>query len=186
MSTPTSQLVGISGTFASGKDTVAEYLVRDFGFVHASTSDLVREVALRERGSVERPVLREVAEGYRKAHGAGVFVDMALEKPRPLVVTGIRSLGEAKAITQAGGILLFVDAPVEVRYQRMKSRLRDDETQLSLDEFVKNEEKEMYGGPSDADFNLRGIKALADVTIENTMPLDDYIALAYQKLGLKP
>jgi len=178
-------LIGIAGSFASGKDTVAHRLVADFGFTHVSTGDIVREIALRERDSIERPVLFEVAEHHRKQDGAGVFVRHALQKPRPLVVTGMRSLGEAKELKQHGGTLLFIDAPVEVRYDRMRSRSRDAETGLTLDQFRANEEKEWHAGDGDADFNLGGIKAMADITIDNTLPVDDFIAIAYAALGLK-
>ncbi len=178
-------LIGISGTFASGKDTIAEFLVRDFGFTHVSTGDMVRKVATEKYGSIERPVLVKTATELRYANGAGALVEEALKESRPLVITGIRSMGEAKALKTAGGILLFVDAPVEVRYQRVKSRQRDNETELTLQQFQANEEKEMYAGPNDEDFNIRGIGEMADIHIENTLPLDDYAALAYQKLGLK-
>lgn len=179
------QLIGIAGSFASGKDTVAHRLVEDFGFTHVSTGDMVREVALRERDSIERPILREVAEQHRKRDGAGAFVRHALQKPHPLVITGIRALGEAKELKAHGGKLLFIDAPVEVRYERMKARHRDAETELSLEEFHANEEKEWHAGESDADFNLRDIKAMADITIDNTLPVDDFIAIAYAALGLR-
>lgn len=177
-------LVGISGTFASGKDTVAEFLVRDFAYTHVSTSDMVRKVAMNEYGSIERPVLVKTATELRYKHGAGALVDEALKEPRPLVITGIRSLGEAKSLKAAGGTLLFVDAPIEVRYKRVKSRARDNETLLTLEEFRANEEKEMYAGPNDEDFNIRGIDDMADIHIENTLSLEQYIALAYNKLGL--
>lgn len=179
------QLIGISGTFASGKDTVAKFLVQDFGFTHVSSSNIVRKVAMKKYGSIERPVLAKTATELRYAQGAGALVLEALKAPRPLVITGIRTLGEAKTLKAAGGTLLFVDAPVELRYERVKSRKRDSETQLTLDEFKANEAKELYGGPNDEDFNIRGIGNMSDVTIENTMLLADYIALAYEKLGLK-
>lgn len=129
------QLIGIAGSFASGKDTIAHALVADFGFTHISTGDMVREVALRERGSIERPVLHAVADEHRHRDGAGAFIKHALKKPRPLVVTGIRALGEAKELKSQGGLLIFVDAPVEVRYERMRARHRDKETELSLADF---------------------------------------------------
>lgn len=179
------QLIGISGTFASGKDTVAEFLVKDFGFTHASTGDMVRKVAMEKYGSIERPVLAKTATELRYENGAGALVLEALKEQRPLVITGIRSLGEAKALKDAGGILLFVDAPLKVRYERVKSRSRDNETALTLDEFKANEEKELYAGPNDEDFNIRGIGEMADIKIENTVPLGEYIQLAYSKLGLK-
>lgn len=179
------QIIGISGTFASGKDTIADYLVKDFGYTHVSTGDLVREVAMKEYRSIERPVLNKVATDHRKKDGPGVFVEIGLDRPRPIVFTGIRSLGEAKTIKQHGGTMIYVDAPLEIRYERMVSRVRDGEAQISLKEFKEREEKEMYSGPTDADFNIRGIGEMADICIDNDLSLDDYIKLAYQKLGLE-
>ena len=179
------QLIGISGTFSSGKDTIAHRLVADFGYTHVSTSDLVREEALRQYDSIERPVMHKVADEYRKENGAGAFVKLALAKPRPLVVTGLRSLGEAQVVKQNGGLLLFVDAPLEVRYNRMVSRLRDGEAQISLEEFRQREEKEMYSGPTDADFNIVGISKMADITFHNSGSYEQFIAEVYAKLGLK-
>lgn len=178
------ELIGIAGSFASGKDTVAHALEADYGFTHVSTGDMVRAAAQRERGSIERPVLFEVANEHRHRDGAGVFVLHALEKPRPLVITGIRSLGEAKALKAAGGTLLFIDAPAEVRYERMKARHRDAETELTLEEFEANEAKEWHAGETDADFNLRDIKAMADVVMDNVVPLKEFIRQAEAHLNL--
>lgn len=179
------ELIGIAGSFASGKDTIAHALEADYGFTHVSTGDMVREVAMRERGSIERPILREVADEHRHRDGAGVFIEHALsDKPRPLVITGIRSLGEAKALKAAGGTLLFIDAPAEVRYERMQARHRDQETELTLEQFEANEAKEWHAGDDDADFNLRDIKAMADVVMVNVVPLSDFIVEAEQKLNL--
>jgi len=178
------EVIGIAGSFASGKDTIAHALEADYGFTHVSTSDMVRAAAMRERGSIERPVLFEVATEHRHRDGAGVFVVHALEHQRPLVVTGIRSLGEVKALKAAGGILLFIDAPIEIRYERMKARHRDAETELTLEQFKANEAKEWHVGDDDADFNLRGVKAVADVVMENTVPIKDFIAEAEIHLNL--
>ena len=127
----------------------------------------------------------EVADQHRKRDGAGVFVRHALQKPHPLVITGIRSLGEAKELKNHGGVLLFVDAPSEVRYERMRSRNRDAEVGLTLEQFQANEAQEWHQGETDADFNLRDIKAMADITIDNTLPVDQFVAIVYAALGLK-
>jgi dephospho-CoA kinase len=89
-----------------------------------------------------------------------------------------------RTVRQAGGVIVFVDAPVEVRYERMKARERDAEAVLTLEQFRANEEKEMYSGPNDADFNLRQIKAEADVVIENSVTLESFLAECYARLGL--
>lgn len=179
------KLIGVAGSFASGKDTIAHALEADYGFTHVSSGDMVREVAMRERGSTERPILREVADEHRHRDGAGVFIEHALaDKPRPLVITGIRSLGEAKALKAAGGTLVFIDAPAEVRYQRMQERHRDKETELTLEEFEANEAKEWHAGEDDADFNLRDIKAMSDIVLDNVLPLKQFIAEAEKRLTL--
>ncbi len=178
------EIIGLAGTFASGKDTLAKRLVADFGYTHVSTSDLVRKVAQQERGSIERPVLFEVATKHRQADGAGYFAELALQSEKPLIVSGLRSLGEMRTVRQAGGVIVFVDAPVEMRYERMKARERDAEAVLTLEQFRANEEKEMYSGPNDADFNLGQIKAEADVVIENSVTLESFLAECYARLGL--
>jgi len=177
-------LIGIAGTLATGKDTVADHLASDFGYTHVSLGDIVREVAMKERGSIERPVLYEVAHQHRHSNGAGAFALLALEKPHPLVITGVRSLGEAKTIKEAGGLLLFIDAPIEIRYERMKSRARDAETELTLEGFRENEQKEWYAGPHDADFNLRDIKEMSDIVIDNALELQPFIKEVYTRLEL--
>ena len=177
------ELIGLAGTFASGKDTLASRLVLDHDYVHVSTGDMVRKVARQERGSIERPVLHEAADAHRKDDGAGYFAQQALQEPRPLVVSGLRTMGEVKVIKNAGGVIVFVDAPVEVRYERAMNRRRDGEDKLSLDEFKASEASEWYAGDTDADFNLRDIKAGADIVVENVASLDEFISRVSKRLA---
>lgn len=179
------QIIGIAGTFASGKDTVADRLSKDFGYTHISTGDMVRKVAQAKYGSIERPVLAKTATDLRYESGAGALVKEALKEDRPLVISGIRSIGEAKAFLDSGGTLIYIDAPINTRFERVKSRNRDSEVELTLEQFQENEEKELYSGPNDEDFNIRGIRDLADFVVENTLPLEDFISLVYSKLGLR-
>lgn len=180
----TTDIIGLAGTFASGKDTIGHRLADDHGYTHVSLGDMVRKVAQEKYGSIERPILHSTAREFRYDHGAGAFVLEALKEARPTVISGIRTLGEAKALLEAGGTLVFVDAPVEVRYERVKSRNRDKEIELTLEEFKASEEKELYAGPNDEDFNIRGIKDIADIVVENTLPIDEFITLVYQKLSI--
>ena len=184
-------IIGLSGTFASGKDTLADYLVERCNFMHLSTGDLVREEAMRLRGSVERPVLFEVANQLRREKGAGVIIQIALERfaaaPQydGIVISGIRSIGEVEAVHAAGGRMVFVDAPVEVRYNRMASRQRDKESLLSLEEFRAGEEKESHVDPSDKTIqNLPAMKEMADIRLDNSGELQTFIDTALQALAL--
>jgi dephospho-CoA kinase len=175
-------LIGIAGTFGSGKDTLAEVLVAQHGFTHASTSDMVRAAARHWYGSIERPILNKTATRLRQENGGGALVLEALQQPRPLVITGIRSLGEARALKAAGGTLVFVDADPHVRFDRMKARRRDSETALNFQQFMAGEAHEMYSGETDADFNIRGVGEMADVRMDNSGRLDEFIEQALASL----
>lgn len=189
-------IVGLAGTLASGKDTLAHYLVKEYNYGHFSTGDMVRQEALKTRGSIERPVLFEVAGELRRTKGAGILADLAIKTFEAkmaegadyagLVVSGLRSLGEAKAIKAAGGILIFVDAPIETRYSRMVSRQRDAETKLTLEEFRAQEAKELAADENDdAAFNILKIRELADAVLLNESDLDAFLSAARQKLQLQ-
>lgn len=193
MNTP--RIIGLAGTFASGKDTLAHYLVKHHDFLHISTGDMLRQEALKTRGSIERPVLHEVADELRRTKGGGLLVELALQTfaakqqerddYKGVVVSGLRSLGEAKAVKAAGGVLIFVDAPIELRYERMIARKRDNETKLTLDEFKAQEARELtVEDAGDAGFNILGIKAMADHVLGNTTTADEFIALVKTRLSL--
>lgn len=192
------EIIGLAGTFASGKDTLANYLTQRYGYLHVSTSDMVRQEALRQRGSIERPVLHEVGTALRREQGAGVLAKLAIQLYKAkkaegdehtgVVVSGLRSLGEAKEILAAGGRLIFTDAPIQIRYQRMKNRLRDSEAQLTPEEFERQEAREFEpSGDGDGAFNMRGIRDMAAQdhgVIMNDNDLDSFLMRAEHMLGL--
>lgn len=191
----TRQIIGLAGTFASGKDTLAHYLVQNNNFLHFSTSDMVRQEAMKKYGSIERPILHKTANELRHEKGAGILSELAITNFKAkleerddysgLIVSGLRSIGEAKAIKKAGGVLIFVDAPAELRYQRMIERQRDGESKLTLEEFIDGEERELRAEDpnDDASFNILGIKDMADVVIINDKSLEDFINQAKAAIG---
>ena len=179
------QLIGLAGMFGAGKNTLADYLVDNFGYNFVSTSDMLREISMREYGSIDRPYLQKTSLEQKKARGGGVLVLESLNKPRPLIISDLRSLGEAKEIKKAGGVLVFVDADQRVRYDRIVKRQRDGESGRSFDEFVAGEKVELKSGDSDADFNLLGIRDMADVLLMNNGTPEEFVAAAIEKITVK-
>lgn len=182
-------IIGLSGTFAGGKDTLAKFLVEQFNYFHSSTGDMVREEAMRQFGNNERPTCQIVAKKLREEQGAGIFVKKALSKfeqssSSAVVISGIRTAGEADEIKNAGGIIVFVDASIALRYERMKARQRDNETMLTLEEFKKQEAKEWQAGNKPSDFNLKLVKEMADIVLENNADLDSFLQNAMKELCL--
>jgi dephospho-CoA kinase len=119
-------IIGVCGTFASGKDSAAEYIAERLGHLHISTGDLVRQyVRENDLGGIDRDNLWKVANGLRAKHGSGFLITSSLKKYADNVVfSGIRSPGELEAVHQAGGMMIAVDAPIDRRYQWAKSRGR--------------------------------------------------------------
>ncbi|MDR2524422.1 MAG: AAA family ATPase [Candidatus Nomurabacteria bacterium] len=181
--TRTPEVIGVAGTNASGKNTLGGYLVKNFGYVHVSTGDMVRAEAMKQFGNIERETLQKVAPAYRQAKGAGVFVDLALDGgQRPIVVDGIRALGEARAVKKAGGVIVFVDADPTVRYRRMKGRARDAESQKTFEEFMQLDENERQAGAGEADYNVAAIRDLADIHLDNSGDPEDFYRQIREKL----
>ncbi len=76
----------------------------------------------------------------------------------------MRTLPEAQAIQQEGGIVVAVTADPKVRYGRVQARARDAETNHSFEEFLERDKREDKG------IDDNGIVAIiehADVVIEN-------------------
>lgn len=186
MQTPTH--IGIAGTFASGKDTLGHFLVEKYGFQLASTSDVVRKYSMQRHNSIERPFLYETAEFYRKHQGPDFFVKELLKEyagtSRGLAISGLRATGEAQAIRDTGGVIVFIDAPSELRYDRMKTRARDSEVVISYEEFMKREHAEWHHGDGPGDFSFKNLKANADHQLQNGHNTEEFFAEAIKALGL--
>lgn len=164
-------LIGVVGTFAAGKDTVAEYLVEK-GFSHYSTGDLVRAyITDNQLGGLDRDNLRKIATKLRAEKGTGILVEMALaDQSRPMVISGIRNPGEVNALKKAGGTLIAVDAPIERRYAWAKARGRLDDVVTSED-FKRQEAAEETDNPAAP--QITAVIALADFDVANDGSLAD-------------
>lgn len=180
-----SQLVGISGTNHSGKDTAGEYLENHHSFMHVSMSDVLRAEARQQGLDTARPTLIEIGVKLREQYGLGAVVLRGIEQWQKernrfvggLVLSSIRVIGEAEEIKRQGGTLLFVDAPAEIRHKRATdpSRVRGDETFKTFEEYVEQEKIELegLGGPNRP--NLRAVQAMADATILNNGGVANYV-----------
>lgn len=174
------KIIGLAGTLAGGKDTVGHILAGKYGFLHVSTSDMLRAAKKKAFGEGPESLLTRndpFANELRRTKGPGVLVELAIEEqksrqkefPGGVVASGIRSIGEAEAIHKAGGVIIFVDADPKVRYSRTISRKRDaNEKQTTYDDFMVMEQSERPDTNQDKTVqNLNAMKQMADIVIEN-------------------
>ncbi len=125
-------VIGVCGTIGAGKDVISYYLKENYGFVVLSMSDLARVIARREHRSSSRRVLQSIAEERFKEYGRYYFIDLLIDKIRKygykrIVINGVRGFWEVERARKVFGrnyYLLFVDAPRDVRFKRLKKRRR--------------------------------------------------------------
>jgi dephospho-CoA kinase len=183
-------ILGVTGHPSCGKDTVAEYLVAKHGFSFVSTSDEIRRYMKdNSLGEPTRERMNPIAQKMRRYFGPDVLIRFALEKNAGagrIVMVGIRATAEADSVKKAGGSMIAVTAPIEVRFKRAQERGRiGDDT--SFQAFKAIEEKESVGTNA-AEQNVNAVIAQADYIINNTGTLeelyravDDIVAKAASK-----
>jgi dephospho-CoA kinase len=163
-------IIGITGTNGSGKGAVVDYLEHQKGFKHYSVRDYL-ERRLREQGMpVDRPHLGQLGDKLRQEHGAGFFTELFTKEMREngvedATIESIRSVGEARALKEHGGILLAVDADRKLRYGRIVNR-HSGTDDLDFETFASQEENE-WRSSLDEGMNVPAVMKMADHTIYN-------------------
>ncbi|MFZ4580225.1 MAG: hypothetical protein ACOYOB_17725, partial [Myxococcota bacterium] len=161
-------IIGLTGRNASGKGTVADWLVAR-GFRYQSLSDAIR-TWLREQGiEPSRDAMIAGGRALRGAGGPGVLAVRTLAgiaADEDVVVDSIRTPAEVLALRQRTDFLLLeVFADERVRYQRLAARARAGDA-TSFDEFRRQEHAELQSGDQAAQ-QLVATAALSDVVVPN-------------------
>lgn len=159
------RLIGLTGTNGAGKGEVATYLVEK-GYAYFSLSDEIR-AELQKRGKpITRDNLIAMGNRLRGKYGADILARRVFKKiTGKAVIDSIRNLAEVAFLRRQGNLFLIaVDAPVELRYKRVRRRGRP-ESASSLEEFMAKEREEMGGRATQQ--QLARVMARADVTIFN-------------------
>lgn len=155
-------VIGVTGLIGSGKDTVARYIAKKYGFSVISMGDIVRKI-VRELGL---PMNRENQQhvGYKYKERITEEMLKEVRKHGKVIMVGIRKWADYNEPKKEFGknfYLIVVRADKEKRFERLKKRGRDGDPK-TFSEFLKQEkrEKEFF------DFNR--IFPKADFVIENS------------------
>jgi len=175
-------IIGIVGKICAGKTTVAKFL-EEKGFCRVSCSDplvdlLTHDVStyswipeLPEKTEPTRSRLIEYGRYLKETYGEDILIKLALDKVRHcknVVIDGVRSRGEIEAIKQRGGVIIYVQARAELRYERLiKRNARKDRVIKSFEDFkrIDDEEERLY--------HTGKLKDLADFLIVNEGTLEN-------------
>ena len=166
------RVIGVVGLPGSGKSEAAA-VADELGIPVVTMGDVIRQ-ACRDRGLDPASHHGEVAQALRNEGGTAAIADRsipmiedALQAYDTVLVDGIRSDAEVDRFRAAFGeafTLVRVEAPFEVRAERIDARGRDDTAAESL---ADRDERELGFGMGEA-------MERADVVVENTASLEAF------------
>ncbi len=165
------RLIGLTGTNGAGKGEVAGFL-RKKGYGYVSLSDVIRE-ELQARGlEASRDNLISCGNELRERFGPDILARrVATRIQGPTVIDSIRNAAEVAFLRSLGDfILVAVDAPLELRFERTRKRGRN-ESASTLEEFRRKEEQEKSTRESGQQLEI--CLGLADLVIINDGSLQD-------------
>ncbi|MDD4983907.1 MAG: AAA family ATPase [Candidatus ainarchaeum sp.] len=168
-------ILGVTGFFASGKDTVGEYL-RKKGFEVHSCSDIIREECKTRGIELTRDNLQKVGNELRENFGAGILAERLVGRildKKHYVIESLRNPKEIDVFRKLPGFyLIFVSASPEVRYDRAKKRNKEMEHTTSLESFLESEKKELKNKDESAQ-QLLECKEMADYVLDNDSTIEN-------------
>lgn len=170
-------IVGLTGTAGSGKDTVADYL-KEKGFIYHSCSDIIREECTKLGKETNRDNLIELGNKMRAEEGFGTLAIRILKKikennEKNSLVVSIRHPNEVTELKKDPTFkLIFITAPLEIRFQRTQKRTGRAEDNVNFEKFKEQEQKENQ--TSGAGQQLSIVSQMADTTLVNDGTLEDF------------
>ncbi len=156
-------VIGLIGEKGSGKGTVSDYLIKNYGAAHYSTSRILK----RTIESLHLPSTREnyikLALVLKDAFWSSVVIDALIrdieESDAKIVIAdGIRMHGDVEPFRKKYGknfFLIYVTADLKTRYERTKKRKeKAGEDKTTLKQFILEE-----GGLTEVSIHEIGKKA---------------------------
>jgi len=166
-------ILGVTGTNGAGKGTVVDYLVEHKGFTHFSVRDLIVEEVIERGLELNRTNIGATGTNLRRENEPHYFVKTFLARAKEqgienMVIESIRAVAEEQYLKEHGGFVVAVDAPRELRYERIVGRGSVTD-KVTFEEFCAQEDKEYTAeDPNDpTQMNFKAVMDGADYTISN-------------------
>ena len=172
-------LIGIGGGNGSGKTTVGSERFERTGLPFMDSGDPLRvQAEIEGKDPEERSNLRDIARRWGEQYkDPAILVKKALELfgQEAGSVVSVRRVAEAEYIKKLGGAIIWVEAPIDLRHQRVISRARGSSDIKTLEAFIADENKEMYSTDPSDPFNVHmsGVRDMADFTFNNIAPSEE-------------
>lgn len=135
-----SLVLGVIGERSSGKDTLSDYLVEKYGAFAISHSKILDEIL----DILDLPISRrneiDLGMALRAPFGEGVIAQalrkrVLKETNEVIVIQSIRFPHEVENVRSLNGHLIFIEAPLELRYNRARKRQEKADDKITFEQF---------------------------------------------------
>ena len=181
-------IIGITGTLGAGKGAIVEYLAQK-GFRHYSVREFLTEEINKRSLPINRDSMVLVANQLREINSPSYIIEKLMEKAKQeggnSIIESVRTQGEAEKIKE-GGILLAIDADLQIRYSRISGR-QSETDRISFERFREDERREIFSTDPNKQ-NLSACIKMADFVLNNDGTLEDLhrqIEEVYRKIILE-
>lgn len=166
----THSFIGLTGTNSAGKGETAAFFI-SHGYGYRSLSDVIRDRLRAEGFEENRDNLIRKGNDLRREGGPDILARLAMADLRPpAVIDSIRNPTEVAYLkTRAGFILLAIEAPIAVRFERALARGRN-ESAATIGDFARKEDEERGSKPGNQ--QLDACISLADAVVVNDGTLE--------------
>ncbi len=135
-----SLVLGIIGERSSGKDTLSQYLVDQYEAFAISHSKILDEILNILNLPISRRNEIDLGMALRQPFGEGVIARalrkrVLQEQADLIVIHGIRFPHEVDNVKTLNGHPIFIEAPLEVRYDRAHKRQEKADDNISFEQF---------------------------------------------------
>ena len=172
------KVIGLTGTIGSGKEVVKEFIKKKYNCYTVTLSDILKAELQKKGKTLDRTALQDLGNEMRKKYGNHILAMLAVEylgrDKQAIIIDGIRNLGEVDYLKKKFGNdfkLVAIDAPQEIRFQRIVTRGGEDPK--VWEEFVKSDERDQGVGELEHGLRVKDCINVADYTIVNDGSLED-------------
>lgn len=166
-------ILGVTGEMGSGKGVIAKHVALEYSGGTHKFSTMLRDLLKRMYIEESRENIAKLSKMLRQNFGEEVFANTMYhetqnDKHEIVVIDGIRRIADITYLKQLENFkLIYVDADLETRYQRVVDRgENENDAQKTMEEFKRDQEIE-------SEIQIRDLKNYADYVVANNGTFQD-------------